>query len=68
MASRKNPPGRTLAIFFLGVAIIFGLVALTGDWKPRLGLDLQGGTRITLTAAGEPSEENLQEARRRRSG
>ncbi|QYJ05222.1 protein translocase subunit SecD [Nocardioides panacisoli] len=64
MASRKSSPGRTLAIFFIGVAIIFGLVALAGDWKPRLGLDLQGGTRITLTAAGEPSEENLEEARR----
>jgi preprotein translocase subunit SecD len=64
MADRKNPPGRTLAIFFLGIAILYGLVALAGDWKPALGLDLQGGTRITLTAAGDPSEENLEEARR----
>ena len=27
---------------------------LDGNWKPELGLDLQGGTRITLTANGEP--------------
>jgi preprotein translocase subunit SecD len=50
-------------VFFLGVAIAYGLVALTGNWKPELGLDLQGGTRIQLTAQGNPSEENLNEAR-----
>ena len=36
----------------------------TGTWKPELGLDLQGGTRISLTAKGDPSEESLDEARR----
>lgn len=65
MATSKNPPGRTLAFFFLGVAVIFGLVAIApGGWTPSLGLDLQGGTRITLAAEGDPSEENLEEARR----
>jgi preprotein translocase subunit SecD len=42
-------------------------VALGGDWKPKLGLDLQGGTRITLeasTASGEEiTPEKLEEAR-----
>lgn len=66
MAARRLRPGRTLVIFFLGVAVLFGLVALAGSWKPQLGLDLQGGTRISLAASeGEdPSEENLEEARR----
>lgn len=64
MAGSKNTPGRTLAIFFISIAILYGLVALAGDWKPSLGLDLQGGTRITLAAEGDPSEENLEEARR----
>ena len=41
----------------------FGLVALAGTWKPELGLDLQGGTRITLVAKGDPSAEPLDEAR-----
>ena len=27
---------------------MYGGLALNGDWKPKLGLDLQGGTRITL--------------------
>lgn len=64
MAKGAKRPARTLTIFFLGVAVIYGLVALAGEWKPALGLDLQGGTRITLHASGDPSEENLEEARR----
>lgn len=62
--ARKTPkPGRTLAVFFLALAIAYGLVALGASWKPELGLDLQGGTRITLVAEGSPSKENLNEAR-----
>jgi preprotein translocase subunit SecD len=64
MAKRRYRPGRNLIVFFLGVAILYGLVALAGTWKPALGLDLQGGTRITLSATGDPSGENLEEARR----
>src|SRR5262245_50043431 len=44
------------------MAIVFGLVAIGGNWKPSLGLDLQGGTRITLTAKGDVDPANLQEA------
>jgi preprotein translocase subunit SecD len=39
-------------MFFLGLAIAYGLVALLGTWTPSLGLDLRGGTRITLAATG----------------
>ena len=62
MARKTARPGRTLAVFFLGLAIAFGLVALAGDWKPELGLDLQGGTSIRLTPKGNPSAESLNEA------
>lgn len=56
-------PGRTLVVFFLILAVTYGLVALTGNWKPRLGLDLQGGTRITLIATGKGvTEKKLGEA------
>jgi preprotein translocase subunit SecD len=61
--ARTRRPGRTVAVFFAFLAIAFGLVALAGEWTPRLGLDLQGGTRITLVAKGETTEENLQQAR-----
>ncbi len=64
MAARRPRPGRTLIIFFLAVAVMYGLVALAGSWKPSLGLDLQGGTRITLEATNTPSAESLEEARR----
>lgn len=56
-------PGRTLVVFFLGVAILFGLVALAGSWSPSLGLDLEGGTRIQMKANGNPDEDSLEEAR-----
>lgn len=63
MARRTPRPGRTIVVFFLGLAIAFGLVALTGTWAPRLGLDLQGGTRITLvTKSDNVTEANLKEA------
>jgi preprotein translocase subunit SecD len=64
MARKTARPGRTLGVFFLGLAIAFGLVALAGSWKPELGLDLQGGTSIRLTPKGNPSAESLAEARK----
>ena len=45
--ARPPGPGAPSSVFFLGLAIAFGLVALAGTWKPELGLDLQGGTSIT---------------------
>lgn len=63
MARNRNP-GRTLVVFFLGLALAYGLVALAGQWQPKLGLDLQGGTRITLVAEGDVSTANLEEARK----
>jgi preprotein translocase subunit SecD len=64
MARKTARPGRTLGVFFIGLAIAFGLVALAGTWKPELGLDLQGGTSIRLTPKGSPSAESLNEARK----
>ncbi|MCR1783087.1 protein translocase subunit SecD [Nocardioides carbamazepini] len=72
MAARRPRPGRNLIVFFLGLAVLYGLTALSQagvdepekPWRPALGLDLQGGTRITLTAEEAPSQENLDEARR----
>lgn len=64
MARNMVRPGRTLVVFFLVLGLAYGLVALAGSWKPQLGLDLQGGTRITLVAANEDVEaESLDEAR-----
>ncbi len=62
MARKSARPGRTVSMFFLGLAIAYGLVALIGTWKPALGLDLRGGTQITLTAQGNVSKGDLQQA------
>jgi len=62
-------PGRYLAFFLFIVVLLYGLVFGTGDHKlsPKLGIDLQGGTRVTLTARTEtgeaPSKEALDQAR-----
>ena len=54
-AQRETSPWAPL-LGFLGVlALIFVLVFATGDHKaePKLGIDLQGGTRVVLTARTE---------------
>jgi preprotein translocase subunit SecD len=64
--AKKTPrPGRTLLIFGLCIVVLYGLAALGGTWKPRLGLDLEGGTRITLTAipqSGAITQTKLKQA------
>jgi preprotein translocase subunit SecD len=58
-----------LASFVLIVVALYALVFFTGNGsaKPKLGIDLQGGTLVTLTARQEdgaqPSEEALNRAR-----
>jgi preprotein translocase subunit SecD len=62
-------PGRYLAFFILIIVALYSLVFFTGDGKPtpKLGIDLQGGTRVTLTArtpdGGTPTRESLDQAR-----
>ncbi|MDO9378817.1 MAG: protein translocase subunit SecD [Nocardioidaceae bacterium] len=59
-------PGRVLAAFMVVVVALFAAVALIGTWKPALGLDLQGGTRITLQAKsseGDVDPVKLEQAR-----
>lgn len=70
MASSSAPvhPARYLSIFLLLLVGVYLLVFLTGDKRaaPKLGIDLQGGTRVTLTArtpdGSKPSREALAQA------
>jgi preprotein translocase subunit SecD len=61
-------PWRYLASFVAVVAVLYSLVFFTGDGAltPRLGIDLQGGTRVTLEArtetGAEPPREQLVQA------
>ena len=63
MARNSARPGRTVVVFFAVLAAAFGLVAVIGTWKPALGLDLQGGTQIILTAKdSNVTSDQLKEA------
>ena len=70
MASSSAPvhPARYLSVFLLLLIGVYLLVFLTGDKRavPKLGIDLQGGTRVTLTArtpdGSRPSREALAQA------
>ncbi len=43
-------PGRTLIVLAVLIAGLITLMAVSNTWLPKLGLDLRGGTTITLTA------------------
>ena len=70
MASSSAPvhPARYLTLFLVLLIGVYLLVFLTGDKqaKPKLGIDLQGGTRVTLTArtpdGSAPTREALNQA------
>jgi preprotein translocase subunit SecD len=70
VASSSAPvhPARYLSVFLLLLVGVYLLVFLTGDKHaaPKLGIDLQGGTRVTLTArtpdGSPPSREALAQA------
>jgi preprotein translocase subunit SecD len=61
-------PARYLTLFLVLLIGVYLLVFLTGDKqaKPKLGIDLQGGTRVTLTArtpdGSAPTREALNQA------
>lgn len=62
-------PGRYLAFFLLLVVVLYGLVFFTGDREttPELGIDLAGGTTVTMTArtpdGSDPERAQLEQAR-----
>ncbi|WP_086826350.1 protein translocase subunit SecD [Allokutzneria sp. NRRL B-24872] len=62
-------PGRYLGAFILIVGFLYSLVFFTGDGRPvpKLGIDLQGGTRVTLTVRStdgqQPPPESIDRAR-----
>ncbi|WP_396167270.1 protein translocase subunit SecD [Corynebacterium sp.] len=64
--SSRTWPKRALALFGLMVVLLYALVLFTGDrsLSPKLGIDLQGGTRVTLVPQGEePTQDQLAQAR-----
>ncbi|MEU6367670.1 protein translocase subunit SecD [Streptomyces sp. NPDC046931] len=57
-ASAQSKPGRSLALILIAIAALTGGMFASGHPTPRLGIDLAGGTSITLTAVNEPGQPN----------
>ncbi|MFC4053203.1 protein translocase subunit SecD [Actinomadura syzygii] len=49
-SSSAPKPGRTLLALFATLVVLAGVAVWQGQTKPKLGLDLAGGTTVTLTA------------------
>ncbi|NVI90301.1 protein translocase subunit SecD [Actinomadura sp. BRA 177] len=68
MASPRTAPtpGRTLLTLFAILVVLAGLAVWQGRTTPKLGLDLAGGTTVTLTAktpdGGDPPAEQMDQA------
>ena len=61
-------PLRTLLVFGACIALLYAIMAINNIWSPKLGLDLRGGTTITLTASntsgqGGVDKTSLEQAR-----
>jgi len=68
VATTTSRPGRPLIALGIVLVLLFGTMALTKHWGPKLGLDLRGGTTITLTAkpekgGGSVTAEELNQAK-----
>lgn len=65
--ARRRHPAVSLIVLGVVLVIMVTILALSGTWTPKLGLDLSGGTTITLTASnpggGAVDQASLQQAR-----
>ncbi|MET8555117.1 protein translocase subunit SecD [Streptomyces sp. NPDC004959] len=57
-SSSQSKPGRALALILVALVALTGGMFLSGHTTPRLGIDLAGGTSITLKAQNEPGQKN----------
>ncbi|MCK1818123.1 protein translocase subunit SecD [Streptomyces sp. XM83C] len=56
-ASAQSKPWRSLALILIAIAALTGGMFWSGNTTPRLGIDLAGGTSITLRAVPEAGQE-----------
>ncbi|WP_370411067.1 protein translocase subunit SecD [Streptomyces fradiae] len=57
-AGGQSRPGRALALIVIAMVALTGGMFWSGHTTPRLGIDLAGGTSITLKAKAEPGQES----------
>ncbi|MFI6563422.1 protein translocase subunit SecD [Streptomyces sp. NPDC050534] len=54
--SAQSKPWRPLALILIAIVALTGGMFASGHTTPRLGIDLAGGTSITLRAVAEPGQ------------
>ncbi|MFG2870477.1 protein translocase subunit SecD [Streptomyces sp. NPDC048338] len=57
-AGGQGRPGRALALILIAMVALTGGMFWSGHTTPRLGIDLAGGTSITLKAKADPGKES----------
>ncbi|MFF8944085.1 protein translocase subunit SecD [Streptomyces sp. NPDC014864] len=57
-AGAQSRPWRSLALILIAIVALTGGMFASGHTTPRLGIDLAGGTSITLEAVNEPGQPN----------
>ncbi|MDQ1011912.1 preprotein translocase subunit SecD [Streptomyces sp. V4I23] len=57
-AGAQGKPGRSLVLILIAMVALTGGMFWAGQLTPRLGIDLAGGTTITLEAKSEPGKES----------
>ncbi|MZD06619.1 protein translocase subunit SecD, partial [Streptomyces sp. SID5785] len=57
-AGAQSKPGRALSLIVIIMVALVGGMFISGTFTPRLGIDLAGGTSITLQAKNEPGKPN----------
>ncbi|WP_026252930.1 protein translocase subunit SecD [Streptomyces sp. PsTaAH-124] len=57
-ASAQSKPWRSLALILIAIVALTGGMFASGHTTPRLGIDLAGGTSITLRAVPERGQES----------
>ncbi|MFC9244062.1 protein translocase subunit SecD [Streptomyces sp. NPDC057136] len=55
-AGGQSRPGRALVLILIAMVALAGGMFLSGHTTPRLGIDLAGGTSITLKAKSQPGK------------
>ncbi|PJN00918.1 protein translocase subunit SecD [Streptomyces sp. CB01201] len=57
-AGGQSKPGRALALILIAMVALVGGMFISHTTTPRLGIDLAGGTSITLKAKAEPGQQS----------
>ncbi|MGN6597781.1 MAG: protein translocase subunit SecD [Actinomycetes bacterium] len=65
--AKASRPGRSLLAFAVILLLLYGGMAAAatlgkGSWTPKLGLDLEGGTSVTLIPKPEPGKKITDDA------